>query len=206
MTKQISGKSLAGAPHINTIIRTARVDDAACIAVLATQVWLHTYATQGISAAISQYTRTQLIPEKYLALLDDPLARLWVAELYGCLVAFAVVKFDAPCPVFAPGSAELQTLYVQEHFVGQGVGQQLGAGQLGLAGTGQGIAGAQAGMQGIGQAIGAAGQGVTASMVPQDLYNKYASVIFGTPSASYGLGPTGTSQTESKMGFGVNFK
>ena len=125
MPLHIHGKSLASATPISAIIRTARVDDAACIAVLATQVWLHTYAKQGISAAISHYTRTQLIPEKYLALLDDPLARLWVAELYGCLVAFAVVKFDAPCPVFAPGSAELQTLYVQEHFVGQGVGQQL---------------------------------------------------------------------------------
>ncbi|MFY8192606.1 MAG: hypothetical protein ACOVKF_05625 [Limnohabitans sp.] len=53
MTENISGKSKTGALPINTIIRTARVDDAACIAVLATQVWLHTYATQGISAAIS---------------------------------------------------------------------------------------------------------------------------------------------------------
>ena len=125
MTQQISGKSKTGALPINAIIRTARVDDAACIAVLATQVWLHTYATQGISAVISHYTRTQLIPEKYLALLDDPLARLWVAELDGYLIGFAVVKFDASCPVHAPVSAELQTLYVQEHFVGQGVGRQL---------------------------------------------------------------------------------
>jgi hypothetical protein len=65
---------------------------------------------------------------------------------------------------------------------------------------------AQLGQGGIGQAIGAAGQGVTASMVPQDLYNKYASVIFGTPAASYSLGPVGSSTTESKMGFGINFK
>ena len=65
---------------------------------------------------------------------------------------------------------------------------------------------AQLGQGGIGQAIGAAGQGVTAAMVPQDLYNKYASVIFGTPSTSYALGPVGSSTTESKMGFGINFK
>ena len=44
---------------------------------------------------------------------------------------------------------------------------------------------AQLGQGGIGQALGAAGNAVTASMVPQDLYNKYASVIFGTPAASY---------------------
>lgn len=118
-------KSELGAQTNKAIIRAGRVDDAACIAVLATQVWLHTYATQGISAAISHYTRTQLIPEKYLALLDDPLARLWVAELDGYLIGFAVVKFDVPCPVHAPAFAELQTLYVQEHFVGQGVGRQL---------------------------------------------------------------------------------
>ena len=42
----------------------------------------------------------------------------------------------------------------------QGVGQQLGAGQLGLAGTGQGIAGAQAGMQGVQGALGAGQYGL----------------------------------------------
>jgi hypothetical protein len=44
---------------------------------------------------------------------------------------------------------------------------------------------AQLGQGGLGQALGAAGQGVSASQVPVDLYNKYASVIFGTPAASY---------------------
>lgn len=42
---------------------------------------------------------------------------------------------------------------------------------------------AQLGQGGIGQALGAAGQGVTAAMTPQQLYNQYASVLFGTPSA-----------------------
>jgi diamine N-acetyltransferase len=114
-----------GAQTHNAIIRAGRVDDAACIAVLATQVWLHTYATKGISAEISHYTRNQLIPETYLSLLNDPLARLWVAELDGYLIGFMVVKFGVPCPVRSSASAELQTLYVQEHFVGQGVGRQL---------------------------------------------------------------------------------
>ena len=125
MTPHTSGKSEAGAPLINVVVRTARVDDAACMAVLATQVWLHTYPTQGISAAISHYTRTELIPEKYLALLNDPRARLWVAEREACLIGFVVVQLDVPCPIHAPASAELQTLYVQSHFVGQGVGRQL---------------------------------------------------------------------------------
>lgn len=45
-----------------------------------------------------------------------------------------------------------------------------------LAGLGQG---------GLGQAQQAAATQVAAGMIPQELYNKYASVIFGTPSASY---------------------
>ena len=44
---------------------------------------------------------------------------------------------------------------------------------------------AQLGQGGIGQALGAAGQGVSAAMTPQQLYNQYASVIFGTPASSY---------------------
>jgi hypothetical protein len=68
---------------------------------------------------------------------------------------------------------------------------------------------AQPGQGGLGQAIGAAGQGVTASMVPQDLFNKYASVIFGTPSASYNPDFSGTQGSRiSKTGYnvGVDFK
>jgi len=63
---------------------------------------------------------------------------------------------------------------------------------------------AQLGQGGIGQALGAAGQQVSASMTPQQLYNQYASVIFGTPSASYNpdfRGTQATSTTGSKMGF-----
>ena len=62
---------------------------------------------------------------------------------------------------------------------------------------------AQIGQGGLGQALTAAGQGITAAGAPQDLYNKYASVIFGTPSASYGLGPVGSSTTGTTSNFGI---
>ena len=78
----------------------------------------------------------------------------------------------------------------------QVAGQRMGVGST-LAGLGQG---------GIGQALGAAGQGVSAAMTPQQLYNQYASVIFGTPSASYNpdfRGTQSTSSTGSKAGFDV---
>jgi len=61
------------------------------------------------------------------------------------------------------------------------------------------------GQGGIGQALGAAGQQVSAAMTPQQLYNQYASVIFGTPAASYSpdfRGTQGGTKTESTFGFG----
>lgn len=54
----------------------------------------------------------------------------------------------------------------------------------------------QAGMTGA-QAAGA--NALSASMAPQELYNKYASVIFGTPAASYTPNFSGT-QTQNQQG------
>ena len=64
----------------------------------------------------------------------------------------------------------------------------------------------QAGQGGIGQALGAAGQKITAAMTPQQLYNQYASVLFGTPAQSYTGqfgGTQGTTATTNKSEFGI---
>lgn len=64
------------------------------------------------------------------------------------------------------------------------------------------------GQGGIGQALGAAGNAVTAAMTPQQLYNQYASVIFGTPAASYTpdfRGTQGTVTNTSGYNAGLNF-
>lgn len=62
---------------------------------------------------------------------------------------------------------------------------------------------AQLGQGGLGQALGAGKEVISAAMTPQQLYNQYASVIFGTPSASYGLGPYGQAQSGSTESFGI---
>lgn len=61
----------------------------------------------------------------------------------------------------------------------------------------------QLGMGGLSQAIGAAGQGITAAMTPQDYFNKYLAGPYGAPTASYGLGPYGMSQTTSGSNYGI---
>lgn len=66
---------------------------------------------------------------------------------------------------------------------------------------------AQLGQGGLGQAMGAAGQQVTAAFTPQELYNKYASVIFGAPSASYSPNFAGTQgSTINKTGYDAGVK
>ena len=75
--------------------------------------------------------------------------------------------------------------------------QRLAAGQA-LTGAGQ---------AGIGQSIGAAGQGITAAMTPQQLYNQYASVLFGTPASSYVpnfSGTQGSTKTGNQTSFGIS--
>jgi ribosomal protein S18 acetylase RimI-like enzyme len=106
-------------------IRIGRSEDANRLAVLAAQVWLHTYATSGITADIAEYVLRELTPEKYLAAVNDPTGQVFVAEIGESLVGLAVVKFGIPCPEGNYSSTELQTLYVQEHFVGCGAGKSL---------------------------------------------------------------------------------
>lgn len=63
---------------------------------------------------------------------------------------------------------------------------------------------AQIGAGGIGQALGAAGQGISAAMTPQQLFNTYASVLFGTPAAAYRPafeGTQGSTVESTKYGF-----
>ena len=92
------------------------------------------------------------------------------------------------------GQAQSQQAATAAQIQNQVAQQRAGAAST-LANVGQG---------GIGQALGAAGQQVSAAMTPQQLYNQYASVIFGTPAASYNPDFRGTasiSETGSKMGF-----
>jgi hypothetical protein len=91
------------------------------------------------------------------------------------------------------GTAQAQQAATAAQIQQQIAGQRAGVAST-LAGLGQG---------GIGQALGAAGQTVSAAMTPQQLYNQYASVIFGTPAASYSpdfRGTQATTQTGYKFG------
>ena len=107
-------------------IRPATPADALCLGVLSTQVFLDTYATQGIRAALANEVLAQHSVAVYEALLADPGVTLLVAECDGHLVGFSQVRGDVGhALVPEAAAAELDRLYVHERFTGRGVGRDL---------------------------------------------------------------------------------
>ena len=106
-------------------IRQATAADALNLAALAIQVWLHTYATGGIRSALSGYVLSEYTEAHFLGLLADPGHLLLLAEVDHHLVGYADLAFASPCATEPGLRTELATLYIQEHFTGQGIGGRL---------------------------------------------------------------------------------
>jgi|JI6StandDraft_1071083.scaffolds.fasta_scaffold42680_4 ribosomal protein S18 acetylase RimI-like enzyme len=111
--------------RLEPLIREGAPADAEKLTALAIQVWLHTYATDGISSTISRYVLSEFTPERFAALLASTSVVVLVAEVNAGLVGCAVVRAGESCPEATGSTVELATLYVQEHFAGIGVGSAL---------------------------------------------------------------------------------
>jgi diamine N-acetyltransferase len=119
--------------------RTAVEPDALSLSVLATQVFLDTYATQGVRPAVAREARQLLSEEAFAALLADPRRGLLIAELADHLLGFAQLT-HGQTHALLPSEAratELNRLYVQRPFLGKGIGKELLARAEALA-TGEG--------------------------------------------------------------------
>lgn len=108
------------------VLRDAVADDALCLGVLATQVFLDTYATGGIRPALAREVHECYGTAAFSRWLADPHSRLQVAELNGHLVGFQQLALRATHDLAPAGvQAELFRLYVQEPFTGIGLGTRL---------------------------------------------------------------------------------
>ncbi|MBC7942468.1 MAG: GNAT family N-acetyltransferase [Chitinophagaceae bacterium] len=110
----------------NLVVRPAAADDSLCLSVLAMQVFLDTYATQGIRPAIAREVISGCSQAVFDRAIQDSAARLWVAELQGHLVGFVHVTLGASHELAPAGrQSELLRLYVQEPLTRMQVGTQL---------------------------------------------------------------------------------
>ncbi|MEP7452965.1 GNAT family N-acetyltransferase [Phyllobacterium sp. SB3] len=110
---------------MNIVIREARISDAQNIAALSIQVWLHTYAKVGIRDVFSRYVLTEFTADRFAQEIANEQKQLIVAEVADHLVGYIRLDFEAICPIRSIAQPEIETLYVQEHFAGRGVGSAL---------------------------------------------------------------------------------
>jgi diamine N-acetyltransferase len=111
---------------IELTFRTATADDALCLGVLGTQVFLDTYATAGIRPSLAREVQAHFSTDAMLRLLQTPGSELLLVECDGHLVGFAQLSHGQPhALVAAQAPVELVRLYVQEPFTGRGVGRAL---------------------------------------------------------------------------------
>jgi diamine N-acetyltransferase len=107
------------------MIRVATAIDANNLAALSIQVWLHTYAKTGLRSALSDYVLAEYTPEKIAERLGDENQVFMVYEQDAHLVGYLRLLLDSPCPTDPNSRVEIATLYVQEHFIGRGIGSNL---------------------------------------------------------------------------------
>ena len=107
-------------------IRVAELSDAANLVVLKQQVWVSTYAEEGVRTEFSDYFLAAFTLRNEKALLTNPQKKTLVAEQNGHLIGCAVIAFDEESPIPAAGNnPEIAVLYVLERFTGKGVGRIL---------------------------------------------------------------------------------
>ena len=99
--------------------------DALCVSTLATQVFLGTYALDGIRPSLAREVREQLSVGKVEALLAAPVSTFILAERSGYLIGFVQLTSNAAHDAVPGPAVEVDRLYVLERFTSQGVGKEL---------------------------------------------------------------------------------
>ncbi|MDL1860880.1 GNAT family N-acetyltransferase [Betaproteobacteria bacterium PRO7] len=107
-------------------LRSASPEDAVTIAALAVQVFLDTYATEGVRPDQAREAFAEYSVEAFAVRVQEPTRRFFLAEHAAGLLGFAEMQLAA---VSAPGAtvvgAELVRLYVQPGWQRHGVGRRL---------------------------------------------------------------------------------
>lgn len=116
------------------LLRPGAPRDAVAVAALAVQVFLDTYATDGVRPDLAREAFHELSPGVFSERLADPHRRFILAEVGAGLVGFAeVTTISKTAPGDAVTGAELVRLYVQPAFQRAGLGSRLLRASEGIA-------------------------------------------------------------------------
>lgn len=110
------------------LYRVAQLDDAAKLAALSVEVWLHTYAEDGISHIFANYVLQQFSIAHFQAGIADHSKQIILCEKAQKLLGYIAIDYQAENPACLcrlTDTAEITTLYVRPHHARQGIGSQL---------------------------------------------------------------------------------
>jgi ribosomal protein S18 acetylase RimI-like enzyme len=112
---------------LELIIRPATPSDIPNLVVLQQQVWIATYADEGIRDEFSRYVLAEFTVEKMSQAVTDPLRSILVAEDGKHLLGYVEIRYGKtpPEPLSDKVVPEINTLYVLERFLGKGIGYKL---------------------------------------------------------------------------------
>ena len=116
-----------GLEQMNMRIRPAVYEDASCLSTLSMEVWLHTYAKEGIPKSWADYVLQHFDIEKLRETLSDSQEHIWLAEApygKGILGYLRLTETERSYEGRRLG-AEIETLYIRHHHKRCGVGAAL---------------------------------------------------------------------------------
>ncbi len=109
----------------NFTIREARFEDITNIVVVKQQVWIDTYATEGVRSEFSEYVISEFTVDNEKTLLNSDNMVTLVAESNNHIVGLLQLDYSAKAPVDGVNYPEITVLYVLSRFCGQGIGIML---------------------------------------------------------------------------------
>jgi GNAT superfamily N-acetyltransferase len=109
----------------NIVYRQAILADASKLSVLFKQVYIQTYATEGVSDELVDFMNPMFDVEKLQDKITHQPESLIVAVHKDNLVGVAEIAWNKKCPVGDITTAELNKLYILERFCRTGIGTGL---------------------------------------------------------------------------------
>lgn len=108
------------------VIRPADITDINNIAVLKQQVWIATYAVEGLRNEFSNYVLSEFRLENIRATIFNQNKILLIAQIDNHIIGCVEIDFKSECPIpFKQNCPEITVLYVLDRFIGMGVGSDL---------------------------------------------------------------------------------
>lgn len=108
------------------VIRKAEINDLENITVLKQQVWIATYAVEGLRKEFSNYVLSEFTLDKVRETILHKNKLLLVAQIENHIIGCIEIDFGSQCPIsLEQNQPEIAVLYIFERYTRIGIGTEL---------------------------------------------------------------------------------